>query len=170
MPHLAHRVHHDVASVKHWRGAIRARIAGVLLLMVPMVTACTTTDGPATPAMSAAAATAPTCPPHRQAAMQELIYFGRDMPGGRVDDADWARFLAEAVTPRFPAGLSHWPASGQWRSDTGSIVQEPSWVLSLVHPGDEASQLAVEALTRSYRERFAQEAVLRVSTAVCMSL
>lgn len=161
MPHLAHRMHHDVASVKHWRGAIRARIAGVLLLMVPMVTACTTIDGPAR---------AVTCPPHRQAAMQELIYFGRDMPGGRVDDADWARFLAEVVTPRFPAGLSHWPASGQWRSDAGSIVQEPSWVLSLVHPGDEASQLAVEALTRSYRERFAQEAVLRVSTAVCMSL
>jgi len=102
--------------------------------------------------------------------VQELVYFGTQTPTGGVSRDDWADFLATAVTPRFPAGLSTWQATGQWRSVTGELVHEPSYVLSLVHPGEEASDAAVAGIVAEYKHRFAQEAVLRVQSPVCMSL
>ncbi|MBL8529464.1 MAG: DUF3574 domain-containing protein [Burkholderiales bacterium] len=37
-----------------------------------------------------------------------MLYFGTDKPSGRVTPEDWAQFLSETVTPRFPAGLTAW--------------------------------------------------------------
>jgi hypothetical protein len=110
------------------------------------------------------------CPSGQQAAVQELVYFGADKPGGQVTAADWAGFLATEVTPRFPAGLTSWQASGQWRSASGALVQEPSYVLSLVHPPQATSDAAVAALVAAYKRRFSQEAVLRVRSTACMAL
>lgn len=103
-------------------------------------------------------------------AVQELVYFGTDKPQGQVTAQDWADFLATTVTPRFPDGLSSWPARGQWRSQSGELVHEPSYVLSLVHPADAASEAAVAAIVDVYKQRFEQEAVLRVRSAACTTL
>ena len=112
----------------------------------------------------------PMCPGGQQAAVQELVYFGTDKPAGRVTPEDWAQFLAETVTPRFPEGLTAWQATGQWRSASGAIVHEPSYVLSLVHPVSAPAETAVQELIASYKARFRQEAVLRVRSPACMSL
>lgn len=112
----------------------------------------------------------PACPAGQRAAVQDLLYFGTDTPAGRVRPEDWAQFLGETVTPRFPDGLTAWPASGQWRAASGAVVQEPSYVLSLVHPAGEATERAIAELVASYKVRFRQEAVLRVTSAVCISL
>ena len=53
-------------------------------------------------------------------AVSELLYFGSATPEGRVSAEDWSAFLAETVTPRFPDGLTAWPASGQWRGKAGA--------------------------------------------------
>lgn len=111
-----------------------------------------------------------SCPGGQEVAVQELLYFGTEKPGGRVSAEDWAQFLSETVTPRFPEGLTAWQASGQWRSSTGGVVHEPSYVLSLVHPPDAAAEKAVQELVASYKARYQQEAVLRVRSPVCMSL
>ena len=79
------------------------------------------------------------------------------------------RFLDDWVTPRFPDGLTVLQASGQWRGANGKIVEEPSRVLYLVHPGDEASERKVEEIASEYKRRFDQEAVLRTRGAVCVS-
>jgi len=113
---------------------------------------------------------APSCPSGQQAAIQELLYFGTDKPSGRVTPEDWARFLGEAVTPRFPDGLTAWRADGQWRSTVGTVAREPSYVLSLVHPDSAAADNAIRALVAEYKTRFQQEAVLRAQSNVCMSL
>jgi Protein of unknown function (DUF3574) len=105
-----------------------------------------------------------------QRAVQELVYFGTDTPSGSVTPEDWTRFLSDAVTPRFPEGLSAWQASGQWRSASGQIIREPSFVLSLIHPDDSVPNGAVQEIIASYKTRFQQEAVLRVTTIVCTSL
>ncbi|MFT3957079.1 MAG: DUF3574 domain-containing protein [Piscinibacter sp.] len=118
----------------------------------------------------AGCAGAPLCGSGQSAAVQDLIYFGTDTPAGAVSAQAWAEFLSETVTPRFPDGLSVWPASGQWRSSAGAVIREPSYVLSLVHSGNQASELAVLELIQSYKARFQQEAVLRVRSAACMSL
>jgi hypothetical protein len=102
--------------------------------------------------------------------LQELIYFGAQTPHDQVEDEDWADFLAVTVTPRFPDGLSVWPAAGQWRSSSGQIVQEPSRVLSLVHPPGSSVDAAIEEIVQAYKSRFEQEAVLRVTSHACMSL
>lgn len=112
----------------------------------------------------------PACPSGQDAAVQELLYFGTDKPSGRVTPEDWAQFLSETVTPRFPAGLTAWQASGQWRSASGAVVQESSYVLSLVHPHSAAAEKAVLELIASYKARFQQEAVLRVKANACISL
>lgn len=112
----------------------------------------------------------PPCRSGEQFAVQELLYFGTQTPSGRVTREDWARFLGETVTPRFPEGLTAWQASGQWRSATGVVIQEPSYVLSLVHAESSATEQAVQELIASYKTRFQQEAVLRVKSYACTSL
>lgn len=111
-----------------------------------------------------------SCGGEGQPAVQELVYFGTETPSGHVTTEEWARFLSEVVTPRFPEGLSVWQASGQWRSASEEAIREPSYVLSLVHPDDTASSKAVQEIIASYKTRFRQEAVLRVKTSVCKTL
>src|SRR4029450_4096020 len=82
----------------------------------------------------------PRCPSGQAPAVQEVLYFGTDKPGGRVSAEDWAQFLSEAVTPRFPDGLTSWQASGQWRSASGVVIREPSYVLNLVHTPNDVSE------------------------------
>jgi len=103
-------------------------------------------------------------------AMQEVLYFGTNTPAGYVTPEEWTQFLSETVTPRFPEGLSSWQASGQWRSASGQIIREPSYVLSLVHSDDPVPNNAVQEIIASYKARFQQEAVLRVKAHTCMSL
>ena len=111
-----------------------------------------------------------SCGADGQFAVQELLYFGTETPSGHVTPEAWTQFLSEIVTPRFPEGLSAWHASGQWRSASGEIIHEPSYVLSLVHPDDSAPSNAVQEIIASYKTRFRQEAVLRVKSYACVSL
>src|SRR5262245_25622608 len=97
---------------------------------------------------------APTCPGSQQLAVQELLYFGTDTPAGRVTPGDWTQFLDDTVTPRFPDGLTAWQAAGQWRSASGAIVQEPSYVLSLVHAQSAAAEKAIQELVAAYKAKF----------------
>lgn len=110
------------------------------------------------------------CEPHEQPAINEYIYFGTGTPDGVVSAEQWAAFLRDVVTPRFPQGLSTWTASGQWQSQDGSLTREDSHVLNLVHPDDAVTEKAVQELVGEYKTRFRQEAVLRVKSQVCMSL
>ena len=111
-----------------------------------------------------------SCKSGEELAVQELLYFGTHKPSGRVTPEDWAQFLRETVTPRFPQGLTAWEASGQWRSTTGAVIQQPSYVLSLVHPDSAATEKAIQELVASYKARYQQEAVLRVKSYACTSL
>jgi hypothetical protein len=112
----------------------------------------------------------PACGPGERPAVSELLYFGSATPDGAVSAEAWSVFLAETVTPRFPDGLTAWPASGQWRGPDGVLVHEASWVLSLVHPDDPAAEAGVRAVIEAYKARFRQEAVLRVRAGACVSL
>lgn len=110
------------------------------------------------------------CAGDQQAVISDLIYFGTQSPAGVVSEKAWSDFLREEVTPRFPAGLSVWKASGQWLGRDEQLAREDSFVLSLVHPGDHAAETAVRDLIAEYKTRFRQEAVLRVKSPACSSL
>ena len=69
----------------------------------------------------------------RESVVVERLYFGRNLGDALiVTDSAWAAFVTEIVTPRFPAGLTVWSATGQWREPNGRIQREPSFVLELV--------------------------------------
>lgn len=120
----------------------------------------------------AGCATSPSnCRSGEQALVSDQLYFGTDIPGGggRVSAEAWNGFVHEVVSPRFPQGLSVWGAAGHWRGNDGVIVREDSFVLSLVHADDDASERAVQAIVAEYKQRYRQEAVLRVRAPSCAS-
>jgi hypothetical protein len=100
----------------------------------------------------------------REPVVVERLYFGRNVADTLiVTDSAWAAFVTEVVTPRFPAGLTVWSATGQWRDPDGHIQREPSFVLELVLPTrTDDSDTAIAAIIADYKRRFRQEAVLRV--------
>ena len=124
-------------------------------------------------AVAAAGCAAPgggaACAAGEERMVNELLYFGTARPQGVVSADEWAQFLRTSVTPRFPQGLTAWPAAGQWKGADGAIVREDSFLLSLLHPDDEASDAAVRAIAADYKSRFQQEAVLRVKSRACVS-
>ena len=110
------------------------------------------------------------CAPGQQAAIQETLYFGTAKPAGSVAADEWAAFLEQVVTPRFPQGLTVSAAAGQWRGADGAIVREATHVLQLIHADETVHERAVAEIVAAYKRRFEQEAVLRVKTNVCAEL
>ena len=110
-----------------------------------------------------------TCARGQQPMRSELLYFGAAMPRGVVSADDWRGFIDEVVTPRFPDGLTAWPASGQWKAAKGAPVREASWVVSIVHWPDAKSEAAITDIVDAYKKRFQQDSVLRVSSEACVT-
>jgi hypothetical protein len=93
------------------------------------------------------------------------LYFGRTIPGGgAVSDAEWEKFLADVVTPRFPDGFTVLKASGHYREQTGKIITEPSEVIVFLYPANRrtSSRRKIEEIRRVYVRQFKQESVLRL--------
>ncbi len=93
---------------------------------------------------------------------------GRSAGAGEiVDDAAWAAFLQDTVTPRFPAGLTVLDGRGQWRDSTGTIHRERSKLLIILAPPGEEGLRLIEEVSEEYKRRFSQESVLRVVSPTC---
>ena len=107
------------------------------------------------------------CSPGLQTAIQDTLYFGTAKPAGSVGADEWAAFLEQVVTPRFPQGLTVSAAAGQWRGADGAIVREATHVLHLIHADEAIHERAVAEIVTAYKRRFEQEAVLRVKANVC---
>jgi hypothetical protein len=109
-----------------------------------------------------------TCSAPLVPALEVNLYFGRDRSGGgEVSEAEWASFLAESVTPRFPAGLTVIDARGQHRDPQGRIGSERTKLVVIVVFDAPAHREKVRAIVDSYRSRFGQHGVFRVEQAVC---
>ena len=109
----------------------------------------------------------PTAPPDRPAVatawVRTELYFGA------VEPALWSQFLAEAVTPRFPAGLTVLEAQGQWRGRDGQVHQVPTRILVILHPGSTETNAALEAIRGEFIARFHHESVMRTDTGASVS-
>jgi Protein of unknown function (DUF3574) len=109
------------------------------------------------------------CRPSEEAAVIDSLYFGTSRARGTVTTEEWRQFLAQFITPRFPAGLTAWEAAGQWRNSAGEIQKEQSYVLHLVHPDTAEHEQAINEVISAYKTSFQQDAVLRVRSRTCMS-
>ena len=126
----------------------------------------------ALPFLAACATTAPpTCPGGASPTPVAELVFGRNIRASLgVTEAEWRAFLDAEVTPRFPDGLTVLAGRGQYRMADGSIVEEGTRLIVLLYPSAPparaAHEASIAAITREYKRRFDQEAVLRVSAAV----
>jgi hypothetical protein len=115
-----------------------------------------------------AAGPAVACAAGDSALVRDVVYFGRNRPGGgTVSDTEWQAFLDQVVTPRFPNGFSVVEAAGQWRGRSGVVERERSAMVTVLHSGSEADRRAVATLAAEYKRRFSQEAVLRERAPIC---
>lgn len=147
---------HSPYSASAMFAATRQIGGGSFLLLLTIVAGCASTEmgrcgGGETPSVT------------------ETLYFGTAKPGGIVSQEEWTAFVNEAVTPRFPEGLTSWAASGQWRMANGRIEHEASHLLQLTHDGSERREQAVRQIMERYKKDFQQEAVLRVKSRTCIS-
>jgi len=102
-------------------------------------------------------------------AQLELIFGTARAEGAPVTDAEWKAFLDGEVTPRFPQGLTVLRGPGQWRSRDGRLVEEDSRILIIWYEPTEHSDADIEAIRSAYKTRFAQESVMRIDGASCVS-
>ena len=110
----------------------------------------------------------PSCAIGDTALVRDVLYFGRNRPGGgAVTDIEWQTFLDQVLTPRFSAGLTVVEATGQWKGKSGLVEQERSDVVTVFHSGDEAARRAIMEAVVEYKRRFRQEAVLRERMRTC---
>lgn len=92
------------------------------------------------------------------------LYFGLGKPdGSEVTAAEWDKFLADEVTPRFPSGFTVVDASGQFRSRDGQIIKERSKVLIVLYVKKDRkpSDKKIEEIREAYKKAFQQQSVLR---------
>ncbi len=111
---------------------------------------------------------APVCPAPLKPALEVDLYFGGEAGNGRaVSDAEWAAFMAEEVTPRFPDGLSVLDVAGQYREPSGRMVRERTKLLVVVVFDAPAHLPRVQAVVDAYNRRHSQNSVFRTEHSVC---
>ena len=111
------------------------------------------------------------CPDDTERWIEFQLYMGRAEPDGEVvDDAEWDAFLADAVTPRFPDGLTVLDGIGQWRGSDDVIQKESSKVLIILAPSDdEDAEALIEEVIDEYKLEFDQESVLKTVRKTCVA-
>ncbi|WP_193369275.1 DUF3574 domain-containing protein [Pelagibius marinus] len=140
-------------------GTYRAFVVGVFLLAL---TAGLSGDVRAQGGQSCRAEALPM-------ARVELFFGLQRQDGTLIGEAEWAAFLDQEVTPRFPDGLSVFTARGQWRHDTGRIARETSKMLVILYQPSAESEAAIEEIRAAYKEGFDQESVMRLDSSSCVS-
>jgi hypothetical protein len=94
------------------------------------------------------------------------LLFGR----AHVSDANWARFIANEVTPRFPDGFTVMDASGQWRAPgSGKIAKERSKIVMIAMPPAADNDTRLQAIIEAYKVRFKQQSVGLIVRPACVS-
>lgn len=115
-------------------------------------------------------ASSASCRGGGKAMVRNELYFGLARKAAApVSDSEWAAFVDTEVAPRFPDGLTVVDAYGQWRGSDGQIGRERSKVLIIWHPASAEADGKLEAIRTAYKTRFAQESVMRVDAASCVS-
>lgn len=122
--------------------------------------------------LAGAAGAARECPAGLEPVTEFRMFFGlTDRHGKVVTEDEWQRFLADTITPRFPAGLTVFDARGQWQPPSGELKRGPVKVVMGAVSADAAKSMKlVDEISAAYAKRFNQEAVFRMAAPVCAGL
>lgn len=93
--------------------------------------------------------------------MRTELYFGTSKTGGEVSEEDFAYFIDNEVTTRFPDGLTVLTGYGQFLGSQG-LIKERSKVLILLPPASTAdASKKIDEIREAYKLAHSQESVLR---------
>lgn len=116
-----------------------------------------------TPATSAARA-------KQQILTKDELYFGMSKPGGgMISEAQWEQFLNSEITPRFRDGLTVLEGYGQYLNSRGILAKEKTKLVILIYESSPEKNQAINEIIDSYKQKFQQESVLRVSSSLQVS-
>ena len=110
------------------------------------------------------------CPVAGQHPTAELV-FGRvsdGVPG--VSEAQFAKFLQQEVSRRFPDGLTVVDAQGRWFPPAGGAIRGPSKTVMIVLRGGADDREKLEAVRAAYSQRFHQPSALLLTDQNCVSV
>ncbi len=98
--------------------------------------------------------------------LETKLFFGLSIPGGGiVSDDDWKAFANAFIMPVFADGLTILNAEGfWWEMATGKSIREGAKIMIVAHEDDEAINASINRISAAYKERFHQEAVLRITS------
>jgi hypothetical protein len=113
----------------------------------------------------------PVLPTSRLFARTELFFGLSKQNASEISDTEFQQFLRREVTPRFPDGLTVLTGRGQFKNSSGLIIKEPTQVLILLYPLEQASKNSqkIQQIQKSYKTLFQQESVLRTDEISCVS-
>ena len=98
------------------------------------------------------------------------LYFGLDRQNAApVSEQEWQNFVDTVVSPRFGQGLTMFDADGQYLMGDGTLIRENSKVIILLHDGSSTPSRDIDAIREEYKQRFSQEAVLRIDEVSCVA-
>lgn len=98
---------------------------------------------------------------------KDELYFGMSKPGGgMISEAQWEQFLNSEITPRFRDGLTVLDGYGQYLNSAGILTREKTKVVILIYSPNPEKNQAINEIIDSYKQKFQQESVLRVSSTV----
>lgn len=105
----------------------------------------------------------------------DILYFGRNVPGGGradssvVSSAAWRAFVDEAFPRWLPSGSTETDAQGRYLA-AGQWVAESTKVVTVVHLAAPTVDAGLDSVVALYRGRFKQEGVGRVRSRVRSNL
>ena len=105
-------------------------------------------------------------PVHEDRWIMSRLYFGQQRGAERIAPTEFEAFVADDLTPAFPAGFTRYAADGQWRDPAGRVLREPTVVVEIVHRVSAEDDAKLARLAADYRRRFAQDSVLRVDVPI----
>jgi Protein of unknown function (DUF3574) len=99
------------------------------------------------------------------------LMFGRKIADRiAVTEDEWARFVDQEITPRFPDGLTVFSAAGHRRDQSSNrMLREPSKVVMIVLPGKAEDLAQVNEIAQAYKTRFKQQSVGVILRPACVS-
>ena len=113
-----------------------------------------------------------SCPEGFERYVEFQLFFGlHDGAGNRVSEAEWEAFLADTVTPRFPAGMTIIDVNGQWQEPSGNIQREETKLLmGLLDATDGEGLRLINEISDEFVRRFDQDPVFRMVNEVCAGI
>lgn len=110
------------------------------------------------------------CPEGMDPVNEYRLFFGVENDEGTVvTEEQWAQFLADTVTPRFPAGLTVFDGRGQWLDPTGRLNRDRVKIVMAAAAGDR-DLTPVNEIAAEFIARFGAVAVFHMWNASCAAI